>query len=333
MIGNLESLDEIIIGSYHIDINEFCSTYSVDLSEESWDDFAQVHINTTIDPTTASEMGITAGDLWYGYIGDEGWTSCFIICFEQVATNDDFSLFLRFKSEEATIDVTSITLDQDSASVEEGKTITLAATVLPENATNPTVTWTSSDESIATVADGVVTGISAGTATITAAAGDKTATCALTVTEAAATELDINITENAGTPIAAVTSEVDASGTATLHVTAANPCIVVVKNGDTYQRLEAVANSSGGYDFSQAGFTASMEFQVLLKGDANGDGVVSTDDAMQLARACLSSTHTAYLAASELNQAAYGAITTDLAMQIARSCLSSDHVAYQALTW
>ncbi|MBE6997660.1 MAG: DUF4430 domain-containing protein, partial [Ruminococcaceae bacterium] len=80
--------------------------------------------------------------------------------------------------------VTGITLDQTTASVEEGKTVTLTATVEPGNATNKLVVWTSGDESIATVTNGVVTGVKAGTVTITATAGGKSASCAVTVTKA-----------------------------------------------------------------------------------------------------------------------------------------------------
>ena len=80
------------------------------------------------------------------------------------------------------IPVTGISIDQGAtAEVEEGNTITLTATVQPDNATDKTVTWTSSNKAIATVADGVVTGVAAGQAVITAKAGDKEATCTVTV--------------------------------------------------------------------------------------------------------------------------------------------------------
>ena len=86
------------------------------------------------------------------------------------------------------IAVTSVTLDKTTLSLEEGKSATLTATVKPDNATDKTVTWSSSNTAVATVKDGKVTAVKAGTAKITAKAGDKTATCTVTVT--AATTID-----------------------------------------------------------------------------------------------------------------------------------------------
>ena len=91
-----------------------------------------------------------------------------------------------------TVNVTGITLSQTEAAVTiGGETLTLTATVAPDDATDKTVTWTSSDPTVATVANGVVTAVAAGTATITATAtngtddttDDKTATCTITVTD------------------------------------------------------------------------------------------------------------------------------------------------------
>lgn len=79
------------------------------------------------------------------------------------------------------IPVTSITLDKTSLALEEGATATLVATVLPADAADKTVTWSCSNPAVATVAEGLVTAVAVGTATITAAAGDFTATCEVTV--------------------------------------------------------------------------------------------------------------------------------------------------------
>ena len=80
------------------------------------------------------------------------------------------------------VSVTSITLDKTSLSMKVGETETITATVNPDNATDKNVTWTSSDESVAKVADGKVTAVKSGKATITAKCEDKTAECAVTVT-------------------------------------------------------------------------------------------------------------------------------------------------------
>jgi uncharacterized protein (TIGR02145 family) len=76
------------------------------------------------------------------------------------------------------IAVADISLDKATLWLDVGEKSTLKATVLPANATDKAVTWSSSDESIATVSStGLVTVVSAGIATITATAGGKTATC------------------------------------------------------------------------------------------------------------------------------------------------------------
>lgn len=89
---------------------------------------------------------------------------------------------LTIKSE--SVEVTGVTLDKTAADLEIGKTLTLTATVKPDNATDKTVTWTSSNTAVATVdEDGVVTAMSAGITKITASAGGKSAKCIVTVKE------------------------------------------------------------------------------------------------------------------------------------------------------
>ena len=88
-----------------------------------------------------------------------------------------------------TVMVTDVILDQTSASVAVGNTLTLAATVSPSDATDQTVVWSSSDETIATVVNGVVTGVAAGQVTIIATAhdgGGAVATAVITVTDTTA---------------------------------------------------------------------------------------------------------------------------------------------------
>lgn len=80
-----------------------------------------------------------------------------------------------------TIDVSSVTLDKTEITLIEGDSMTLTATVMPDNATDKTVTWTSSDNNVATIDAGTVRAIAEGTATITATAGGKSATCTVVV--------------------------------------------------------------------------------------------------------------------------------------------------------
>ena len=79
--------------------------------------------------------------------------------------------------------VTGVTLDKASATLTEGDELTLIATVNPDNATNKNVTWSSSDNTIASVSNGKVTALKAGKATITVKTDDggNTATCEVTV--------------------------------------------------------------------------------------------------------------------------------------------------------
>ena len=78
------------------------------------------------------------------------------------------------------IAVASISLDKTTLTLMVGNDYTLTAAVLPNNATNKTVTWTSGDDSKATVANGKVTAIAVGSAVITAKAGNEMAVCTIT---------------------------------------------------------------------------------------------------------------------------------------------------------
>ncbi len=78
--------------------------------------------------------------------------------------------------------VSMITVSPKTLNLEVGQTGTLTATVTPDNATDKTVTWTSSNDKVATVVDGTVAAVGEGTATITAtAANGKKDTCKVTV--------------------------------------------------------------------------------------------------------------------------------------------------------
>jgi len=161
------------------------------------------------------------------------------------------------------IKVTGVSLDQSTLSLTAGgATKTLKATVTPVNAANRNVTWSSSNETVATVANGVVTPLSAGTATITVTTvdGSKTATCTVTVTAAPVTVTGITV-KTAPSKVSYTAGEaLDLSG---MEVTLAK--------SDTTTEEVAFA------DFGTKGITASP---------ANGTSLATTDTTVTL-------THTA----------------------------------------
>lgn len=98
------------------------------------------------------------------------------------------------------IEVSSVELGMSSLEMTEGDTEALAATVKPDDATDKTVMWSSTDETIASVTEeGIVTAIKEGTATIMAMAGEKSASCEVLVHKSLiaveSIELDITTVE------------------------------------------------------------------------------------------------------------------------------------------
>ena len=160
-VGNIKS---IAITAENIDMSSIPSGWTTDYSTLSWSGVA----STTV-PLPLS-----------------GWTE--ISGISEIV----------FTIEPPTVAVTGVTLDKTEASmIVGGETLTLIPTVLPAEATDKSVTWSSSDEAVATVTDGVVTAVAAGTATITVTTTDgaKTATCAVTVAAPAASTYTVTLKE------------------------------------------------------------------------------------------------------------------------------------------
>lgn len=105
------------------------------------------------------------------------------------------------------VNVTSVSLDQESATLEVGESLQLNETVLPENATNKNVSWSASGNGVVSVDDGLVTALAAGqsTVTVTTEDGNHTAQCVITVPQQQAIDIaysdgtfEFNGTEQAG---------------------------------------------------------------------------------------------------------------------------------------
>lgn len=97
------------------------------------------------------------------------------------------------------IAVQSVTLNKNALTLAVGKNETLTATVLPANSTDRTVVWSVSPSGFATVTGGVVKATAAGSCTVTASCGGKSASCAVTVEAASGAQtLTIDTAANAG---------------------------------------------------------------------------------------------------------------------------------------
>ena len=137
-----------------------------------------------------------------------------------------------------TVAVTGVRLDKTSLSFTgTGSSQTLTATVSPSNATNKTLTWSSSNTSIATVSNGVVKAVGFGTATITAKSNNgKTASCSVTVNPIAVTGVSLNKTSLSFTGTGSsqtLTATVSPSNATNKTVTwsSSNTSVATVSNG------------------------------------------------------------------------------------------------------
>lgn len=147
-------------------------------------------IGTTVDTYT-----IPTGSLTWSQLS--GYGSNFCIEVPLHATSSQYPYVYVYGAEievtysTETVHPTGVSVSPTTASIEVGETVQLTETVAPSNATDKSVSWSSSNTAVATVdSSGLVTGVAAGSATITATTtdGGLTATCAVTVTPVVLTD-------------------------------------------------------------------------------------------------------------------------------------------------
>jgi uncharacterized protein YjdB len=167
------------------------------------------------------------------------------------------------------IPATGIALDQTYGSLEVGESLTLAATVSPSNASDQGVIWSSSDEDVAAVANGIVTGVGSGNATITARATDGgfTASYALSVGLPPVAVTGILMPETSGTletggSITLTASVIPSNATnPVVSWTSSNPVVASVYGG-VVQALN-VGSAVITAVTEDGGFTAAYALQVV----------------------------------------------------------------------
>lgn len=162
--------------------------------------------NNKIDEynSKVTEINTQIKELTPSYV-EENWIEtedgAFSIDLSQFSGNKAFAIWVRLVTSDGTtiydegtytmsgtkvesVEVEGISLDRTTLTLQEGGSYTLTATIIPSDATNKLITWTSDNEDVATVSsEGRVTAKSSGTATITATTndGEYTATCEVTV--------------------------------------------------------------------------------------------------------------------------------------------------------
>ncbi len=99
---------------------------------------------------------------------------------------------------DGSVSVSAIAVNPTTATIKVGESTTLSTTITPADATDKTITWSTSDEKVATVDAGKVTGVAEGTATVTATTkdGGKAATCAVTVSADAPSVKEVTLEGN-----------------------------------------------------------------------------------------------------------------------------------------
>ena len=168
------------------------------------------------------------------------------------------------------VPATGITLDKTSVTLYSNttpNTVTLTATVQPNNTTD-TVVWSSSDENVATVNNGVVSAVANGTATITAKAGDQTATCTVTVktyssgsSSSGATRYTVSVEDADNGTVKVSLTRASKGSTVTITVTPdegyeLDKLIVTDKNGD---KVKLTDKGDGKYTFKMPASKITVE--------------------------------------------------------------------------
>lgn len=204
--GSIKSGD-FYIGDYYWHIYKFTMPYSgllhMYIESKSGDyDYAELRIYPVSDVenllwsyridlyhSSASaiyydwtEFALDQGEYYVVLIYDSGGV------FKPNTVDTPYYLTLYYK--EPVINIASLTLDRTKLTLQPGEQYYINASIQPQNATDKTIVWRTSNPAAATVQNGLVTAVSAGYATITAASldGDVSAVCQVTVTQPAAVQ-------------------------------------------------------------------------------------------------------------------------------------------------
>ncbi|MGI6605713.1 MAG: Ig-like domain-containing protein [Peptococcia bacterium] len=197
-------------------------------------------------------------------------------------TAEDGTTKGRYKVTVVPVTVTSVSLNKSETTLQVGASETLTATIAPIDATNKKVNWSSSDDAIATVVDGVVTAVGAGTATITVTTedGNKTADCAVSVKAS----VTFTVTDVSKAPISGATVNLDeesittgADGTAVFSALGGSHAYTVTATG--YNEATGTINVAGtAVAVNETVTLAKSTYSVTFSAEGSGTLTAKVDD-------------------------------------------------------
>lgn len=238
------------------------------------------------------------------------------------------------ESDQFTVESVSL---QETAEIKVGASVTLKYTVEPEGCTD-TVTWRSSDTSVATVSNGSdnagqVTGVAAGEATITLQVGNLTDTCTVIVTQnetVAVTGIELNKTEltlaEGGSETLTATVTPDNATDKTVTWTSNKTDVATVENGV----VTAVGEGTATITATAGGKSAACTVTVL-----DGSNVVNVDTAEELVAAVANSDNagkTIVLAEDEYTLTETVFVTQDITLEGNNSTLTAGSTPWADVT-
>ena len=188
-----------------------------------------------------------------------------------VTTTDSTSTSSTDTTVPEVVKVTGVTLNYQNANLSVGETLTLQATVLPNNADNKNVTWSTSDETVASVAGGTVRALKSGNATITVTTvdGNYSAACVVTVTEAAPEKVTV-VVNNLSSDLVTVSS----SASSVVPGTSVNITVKSKNEGYSVSKVYVTNSQSNSidFDFTNDVVTVSVPEDGIINIEAEVEG-------------------------------------------------------------
>ncbi len=196
----------------------------------------------------STDSGVLSADPSSGAIKAQGAGTA-ALCYTFSLGTVKCSVKQDFSITHSHIPLTGITLNKSSLSLTEGDQATLTVSYQPENTTDSrTVSWSSSNPSVAAVSNGTVTARNAGTAVITAKVSEKTASCTVTVRKKsvplsgiALDKSSLSLTEGDQATLTVSYQPENTTDSRTVSWSSSNPSVAAVSNGTVTARNAGTA--------------------------------------------------------------------------------------------